>query len=80
MNKTDASKQLIGVGIAVTLLVCRDALAGEGITAIPCSDFLESIGTLSAISVRGETLQGTIESTRYLGIGWLRGVSRAMFP
>jgi hypothetical protein len=73
MNKTDASKQLIGVGIAVTLLVCRDALAGEGITAIPCSDFLESIGTLSAISVRGETLQGTIESTRYLGIGWLRG-------
>jgi hypothetical protein len=47
-------------------------LAAEPVTAIPCSDFLDSIGTLSAISVRGENLQGTIDSAKYLGIQWLR--------
>jgi hypothetical protein len=48
------------------------APAGNGVTAMRASDFLNSLGTLSAISVRGETLQGTINCTRYLGVRWLR--------
>ena len=41
-------------------------------TAVPASSFLDSIGTLSAISVRGETLPKTIECANFLGIRWLR--------
>jgi hypothetical protein len=40
--------------------------------AARATDFLNSIGTLSAISVRGESLQKTIECASYLGIRWLR--------
>jgi hypothetical protein len=41
-------------------------------TAVRATDFLNSIGTLSAISVRGESLQKTIDCANYLGIRWLR--------
>ena len=41
-------------------------------TATRSSDFLHSIGVCSAISRRGESLASTIESARYLGLGWLR--------
>jgi hypothetical protein len=41
-------------------------------TAVRNTDFLGSIGTLSAISVRGEKLEKTIECARYLGLGWFR--------
>jgi hypothetical protein len=79
VKKTDLGKSLrafaiIPAGIAMALFVPNSAECPvtEPVTAIPCSDFLDSIGTLSAISVRGESLQGTIDSTKYLGIRWLR--------
>ncbi len=57
------------------LLVCVGpsmTSAADGVTAIPASDFLNSIGTLSAISVRGENLQKTIDCAKYLGVRWFR--------
>ncbi len=48
------------------------ALAAGETTAVRSADFLNSIGTLSAISVRGESLPKTIECAKYLGIRWLR--------
>jgi hypothetical protein len=48
------------------------APAAESVTAIPASDFLDSIGVNSAIAARGETLEKTIECARYLGIRWFR--------
>ena len=41
-------------------------------TAVRNTDFLGSIGTLSAISVRGEKFEKTIECAKYLGLGWFR--------
>ena len=42
------------------------------VQAVRASDFLESIGVNSAISVRGESLTRTIECAKYLGMGWFR--------
>ncbi len=47
-------------------------VAAAETTALRSADFLNSIGTLSAISVRGESLPKTIECASYLGIRWLR--------
>lgn len=44
------------------------------------NDFLNSLGTLSAISVRGESLEKTIECSRYLGIRWLRAGIEGNIP
>ena len=44
-----------------------------GITAVRAADFLDSIGTQSAISVRGENFQKTIACAQYLGARWFRG-------
>lgn len=41
-------------------------------TAQRAGDFLNSIGANSAINQRGETLQHTIECTKYLGLRWFR--------
>jgi hypothetical protein len=41
-------------------------------TAVRAADFLNSIGANSAINQRGETLQRTIECTKYLGLRWFR--------
>ena len=41
-------------------------------TAIRVGDFLNSIGTQSAISKRGENLPQTIASVKYLGVRWMR--------
>jgi len=54
------------------LTVLPLAAEAAGITAVRATDFLNSIGTLSAISVRGESLQKTIDCAGYLGIRWLR--------
>jgi hypothetical protein len=56
------------------------AHAADSVSAVPASDFLNSIGTLSAISVRGENLQKTIECTKYLGIRWLRAGIEGNIP
>src|SRR5262249_9986807 len=79
MNKTDPVKRLRGIAAklvasvtALLMLSGAECQAAEAVSPIPCSDFLDSIGTLSAISVRGETLQDTIDCSKYLGIRWLR--------
>ena len=80
MKKSDLKKGLsritaISVWTTIALSVCSSSAClaePEPVTAMPCNDFLNSIGTLSAISVRGESLQGTIDCTKYLGIRWLR--------
>ena len=41
-------------------------------TAVPASDFLNSIGANSAIAARRESLQKTIECADYLGLRWFR--------
>jgi hypothetical protein len=59
--------------LAALFLFCPTArCAADGVTAVSARDFLNSLGTLSAISVRGEKLEKTIECTRYLGVHWLR--------
>ena len=40
--------------------------------ALRDTDFLGSIGTMSAISVRGEKLEKTIDCVKFLGVRWLR--------
>jgi hypothetical protein len=58
---------------AILSLLCLPlAAAAAETTAVRSTDFLNSIGTLSAISVRGESLQKTIDCANYLGIRWLR--------
>jgi hypothetical protein len=54
------------VGAATFSLACNAALA------VRTSDFLDSIGTMSAIAARGETLPKTIDAVGYLGVRWLR--------
>ncbi len=56
------------------------APAGKGIPATSASAFLDSIGTLSAISVRGEKLEKTIECAKYLGVRWLRAGIEGNIP
>src|SRR6185312_729687 len=51
-----------------------------GTTAISDSDFLNSIGTQSAISVRGENLHKTIECAKYLGVRAFRAGLEASVP
>ena len=51
-----------------------------GVTAVPATDFLNSIGTQSAISVRGESLEKTIECAKFLGARWFRGGIEGSVP
>lgn len=57
-----------------------EGVSGEGVPSVPASAFLDSIGTLSAVSVRGETLRKTIECTKYLGVRWLRAGIEGNIP
>jgi len=65
----------------ILLLTCLP-VSGEaaGTIAVRTTDFLNSIGTLSAISVRGESLQKTIDGANYLGIRWLRAGIEGNIP
>lgn len=40
--------------------------------AVPVDQFLDSIGTQSAISTRGESFDRTVECVRFLGVHWMR--------
>jgi hypothetical protein len=42
------------------------------VKAIPVDNFLGSIGVNSSISKRGETLEQTIKTIKYLGVRWIR--------
>ncbi|MDR2037111.1 MAG: glycosyl hydrolase [Bacteroidales bacterium] len=44
----------------------------KGVKANSAEEFLNSIGVVSSISVRGESLEKTIEHINYTGIRWLR--------
>jgi hypothetical protein len=57
--------------LAAFLILTCDVAKAE-VTAVPASDFLDSIGVNSAIAVRGENFQKTIECTGYLGLRWFR--------
>lgn len=48
--------------------------------ATPANDFLNSIGTQSGISARGENLNDTIKSVKYLGVRWMRGLIESDVP
>jgi len=44
----------------------------KGVTAVGAKEFLNSLGAVSSVSRRGETLQGTIDCIKYTGLRWLR--------
>jgi hypothetical protein len=46
---------------------------GEGVSAVGVTEFLNSIGAVSSVSRRGETVEGSIEALQYTGLRWLRG-------
>ncbi len=47
--------------------------AAEATTAIPASDFLNSIGVVTTFPDRGQPLPKTIEMVKYAGFRWVRG-------
>ncbi len=80
---------LLPVSRALPFITCllRATIVGlpltavaAGTTAVGNADFLDSIGTLSAISVRGETFPKTLESVTYLGVRWLRAGTEGNVP
>ncbi|HZR18258.1 MAG TPA: glycosyl hydrolase [Verrucomicrobiae bacterium] len=58
--------------VQLSLFAEQAAAVSSANNAVAAATFLDSIGTLSAISKRGENLEKTIECCRYLGIRWLR--------
>jgi hypothetical protein len=70
VHKSQMRRVIIVICIVAISREC--ALNSEAATASPTSDFLNSIGTQSAISVRGENFEKTLECVRYLGVHWLR--------
>lgn len=43
------------------------------VQAVSAADFLNSLGAVSSVSRRGETIEGSIECIRYTGLRWIRG-------
>ena len=43
------------------------------VQAVSAVDFLNSLGAVSSVSRRGETIEGSIEAIRYTGLRWIRG-------
>ena len=56
---------LLSVGV-----IAQDAVK---VKAVSVDDFLNSLGAVSSVSRRGETIEGSIECVRYTGLRWLRG-------
>ena len=59
----------------IVSVICESIVA-QDITmkrAVSVNDFLNSLGAVSSVSRRGETIEGTIECVRYTGLRWLRG-------
>jgi hypothetical protein len=61
-----------GLLLAASVALPRPAAAADT-TAHTVNDFLNSIGTQSAISVRGESFDKTLDCVKYLGVRWMRG-------
>ena len=70
-QNTAPKKLFTGCLLAVTVGLLSAAETG-GVTAFRATDFLDSIGTQSAISVRGENLKNTLACAQYLGARWFR--------
>ena len=51
----------------------RELRSTDGITAIPVSNFLNSIGINSTFPDRGQPLPKTVEMIKYAGFRWVRG-------
>ncbi len=64
--------------LLLSMCACHDVIStnntapSTGATATKAVDFLQSIGVNSSVSRRGETLEQTVEATKYLGIQWIR--------
>jgi hypothetical protein len=54
------------------VLAAEPATPSQPPAAARASDFLDSIGVVSSVTGRGETLAGTVEALRYAGIRWVR--------
>ena len=67
-----ASPWVLWLLLGAKAVVIPQSAAAAGTVAVRANDFLDSIGTLSAISVRGESFQRTVECAKYLGVHWLR--------
>lgn len=68
---------LRGVAVVAAGSTGARVLAAEPVTrsqppAARASDFLDSIGVVSSVTGRGETLEGTVDALRYTGIRWVR--------
>ena len=55
------------------VLSCLPAARPRPTTAIPATDFLNSIGVVSTFPDRGQPLPKTIEMVKYAGFRWVRG-------
>ncbi len=64
--------QCLPGALLVAMTGSLHAVETGGVTAVRATDFLDSIGTQSAISVRGENLKNTIVCAQYLGARWFR--------
>jgi hypothetical protein len=53
--------------------IVLDVPPAEPTTAIPASDFLDSIGVVTTFPDRGQPLEKTIEMVKYAGFRWVRG-------
>lgn len=60
------------MSLVLCTFILGGAIVGAPTVATPVSQFLDSLGANSAVSVRGENLQDTIEATRFAGIRWFR--------
>ena len=60
----------IVLSIMCVSMAAQDIAKVQAVSAV---DFLNSLGAVSSVSRRGETLEGSIECVRYTGLRWLRG-------
>ena len=61
---------LIAFSIICSNIVAQDIPQVQAVSAI---NFLNSLGAVSSVSRRGESVEGSIECVRYTGLRWLRG-------
>lgn len=73
---------IVTVSSASARLCAREAALREAAPVTPAraSDFLNSIGVVSAISRRGEDLAHTIQAARYVGLRWIRAGYESDIP
>src|SRR4051812_30267965 len=86
MELTSGCRAAAFAGLSCMALTALSGASGSAVAAnrpVPAaraSDFLDSIGAPSAISVRGENLADTAKSVRYLGMRWLRAGYEGNIP